>query len=187
MCNTQEKENAKVDRMTGWPGGQDSIVIEHSVSIYTIFRQYLIHEDDLVNQRTTWSLTIQAFIIVAFGVAFQNRMSIAHGQRSEHEYAFLIFALAILGLGVSLICLISVRAAQIAIQGLSEKWDQWGKTHLGSSDYYPPLTGGGKYWATRLGHALPIVLQGFFVGFWIAVIGLQISFSTGLLTITSGP
>jgi hypothetical protein len=123
------------------------ITVDQSIQIYTVFRQYLIHEDDLINQRTTWSLNIQAFIIVAFGLAFQNSINVAHDRLSDHEYGILILALATLDAGVSLICLISVRAAQIAIRGLCAKSREWDKTHPRSPGY-PPLTGGGEYWAT---------------------------------------
>jgi hypothetical protein len=166
---------------------------EQSISMYTVFRQYLVHEDDLINQRTTWSITIQGFIIVAFGLSFQNRLNLNIANAAQiqsitkfdREYGMLILALATLGLGVSLICLVSVRAGQIAIRGLIKIWGQWHNAHPRSPGY-PPLSGGGEYWATRLGHAAPIVLQSFFVLFWITVLMLQLFVRFGLLTFVPG-
>lgn len=35
--------------------------------LYQIYRDYLIHEDDLMNQRSTWHLLIQGFLFATFG------------------------------------------------------------------------------------------------------------------------
>lgn len=159
-----------------------TVALEHSVSMYTVYRGYLVHEDDLVHQRTTWSITIQGFLIVAFGLAFSNRMKIFGVQPGtgsqlaalDRQYTSEIIVLAILGIGVSLICLLAVLAAQRAIDGLRRNWAQWYRARPGLPDY-PDLTGGGDGWATFLGHQLPVCLQGFFALFWMLVVVVLLS------------
>ena len=156
-----------------------TLELQQSVSMYTVYRQYLVHEDDLVHQRTTWSITIQGFLIVAFGLAFQNKVKIFEmppvvtstfaPPLLDRQYSAEIFILAILGIGVSLICLLAVLAAQRAINGLRRSWASWHRRHQGLPDY-PDLAGGGDWCATLLGHQLPVCLQAFFAGFWIIVV-----------------
>src|SRR5437763_1604980 len=40
--------------------------------LYRIFRSYIAHEDDLINQRQTWNLTIQGFLFAAYAFSLQK-------------------------------------------------------------------------------------------------------------------
>lgn len=43
--------------------------------LFSLYRDYLKHEDNLINQRTTWLITIQSFLIATFGFSYQNRFT----------------------------------------------------------------------------------------------------------------
>src|SRR5437879_8379854 len=40
--------------------------------LYRIFRTYVEHEDDLINQRQTWNLTIQGFLFASYAFSLQK-------------------------------------------------------------------------------------------------------------------
>jgi hypothetical protein len=45
---------------------------EKLVAHYRIFRDYLQHEDDLINHRSTWHHTIQGLLFTALGVTLSK-------------------------------------------------------------------------------------------------------------------
>jgi hypothetical protein len=38
------------------------------LSLYNVYRDYMKHEDDLINQRASWHLLLQGFLFATFGV-----------------------------------------------------------------------------------------------------------------------
>ena len=50
------------------PEPDPSLDNEDLYSVYQIYRDYMKHEDDLLNQRTTWLLVIQGFLFATLGV-----------------------------------------------------------------------------------------------------------------------
>src|SRR3954453_13719795 len=44
------------------------------ISLYKEYRDYLKHEETLINNRTTWLITGNALLIAALGVIFQKRL-----------------------------------------------------------------------------------------------------------------
>lgn len=47
-----------------------------AIKLYEVFRDYLKHEDALVNNRLTWTLTIQGFLFAAYGLSIQKRLDV---------------------------------------------------------------------------------------------------------------
>lgn len=158
---------------------------ENANNMYKAYRDYIVHEDDLVNQRTTWSVTIEAFVIGIFGLTYQKKMeglitffglddkrtgfSINKMKEVVDVFDEFLIIIAVFGIGIALISGVAVYAAQHAIQKLGERWeDQCSKLHL--CNEFPPLTGGGNRLATYLGHTFPLVLPGFFIVFWALAI-----------------
>jgi hypothetical protein len=154
---------------------------DHAAALYTAYRNYLSHEDDLIHQRTTWSITIQSFTIATFGLTFQKKMEIlartdpgAAGNAAAGlagvitQYDHFLIALAGFGLGVALISGASVFAAQKAIRRLIVLWQSCCSRNSATHDF-PLLTGGGSRTAHHLGHMLPLALPVFFVLFWTLI------------------
>jgi hypothetical protein len=158
---------------------------EHANNVYRAYRDYIVHEDDLVNQRTTWSITIQAFVIAIFGLTYQKKMesivsfyglddkttnyTLELLNKLVIQFDQFLLIIAIFGLVVASISGAAVYAAQRAIRFVSLKWTSEcsGKQVFSQ---FPSLTGGGNAFSTRLGHVFPLVLPLFLVGFWLFVV-----------------
>jgi hypothetical protein len=99
------------------------------LKLYDIFRRYLEHEDNLINSRLTWSLTIHGFLFASYGILLgkiADEFSAlpkpeAHALLGEHIIAAL-FALqalvAILGVLVGFSSRRAIIASHNAIQHL---------------------------------------------------------------------
>lgn len=46
--------------------------IDHHVRLYEVYRGYVEHEDDLINQRLSWNFSIQGLLFAAYAFAFQK-------------------------------------------------------------------------------------------------------------------
>lgn len=40
------------------------------LDLYKVYRSYIEHEDDLINQRTTWFIQLHSFLIASYGITF---------------------------------------------------------------------------------------------------------------------
>lgn len=169
---------------------------EHANNLYTAHRDYIVHEDDLVNQRTTWAITIESFVIAIFGLAYQKKMegllaffgldedkksfSVEVMKTFDHVFDQFLIMIAVFGLIVAMISGVAVYAAQRAIKVLGEHWEaECSTTPL--CGRFPPLTGGGNKLSTRLGHTFPLILPIFFVAFWLFTIIFIAWFQKGLM------
>ena len=83
---------------------------EKLVAHYRIFRDYLQHEDDLINHRSTWHHTIQGLLFTALGVTLSKLDPTATRQAASVQRA-LILLLPVLGVCISLAAFLSIRAA----------------------------------------------------------------------------
>jgi len=103
--------------------------------IYRIFREYLQHEDGLANNRLSWMLTIHGFLYASYAFTIQTKIQIAQrissdlltsgadsaGHAGSYPVSFLIasiwqvdsviFLICLVGFFISLVALVSIRAA----------------------------------------------------------------------------
>lgn len=129
--------------------------------IFSLYRDYLKHEDNLINQRTTWLITIQSFLIATFGFSYQKKFEILTKFYSDaltrcnipiqprevpkdifkgfpeigeiiRNYNHFFYALNFIGLITSILALISISAAVAATFELRNKW-------YGISSFSQPL------------------------------------------------
>jgi hypothetical protein len=101
------------------------------VSYYNLMRDYVKHEDGLINSRLTWSLTVHGFLLTSFGLfskssdlyaEFTRASTVANPLVHGFEIAFLCFAqvlVTVLGWFVARSSLGAIRAAHMAIQYLN--------------------------------------------------------------------
>jgi len=54
-----------------------------NIKIYEVFRDYIKHEDNLINNRLTWILTIHGFLYATYGLTMQKKMEIAQKIASD--------------------------------------------------------------------------------------------------------
>ena len=44
---------------------------EHVHTLYKQYREYIVHEDNLINHRSTWIYMIQSFLVASYGFAIK--------------------------------------------------------------------------------------------------------------------
>jgi hypothetical protein len=47
--------------------------IRYYQELYVLYRDYIKHEDELINARTSWMINIQSFLIATFGFSYQKK------------------------------------------------------------------------------------------------------------------
>jgi hypothetical protein len=110
-----------------------------SSEAYHRFRQYIEHENLLVNFRTTWAIGANSFLLLAFGTTLAS-------QNPSH-IPFLA-ALSIVGIFVNLASWVSVEAAFSALHGVKTRWEGLGIKH----PCLPPITGARDKRIIAFGH-----------------------------------
>ncbi len=128
--------------------------------LYGIYRDYMKHEDDLINQRSTWHLLIQGFLFATFGVMGEWQLEAAGGYLHS-ERPLLVLILSGCGLLIALAALSSIIAANTAIQHLCSQWSNIkSRVSTDLSDAFPGLAGAGsdqaKRWGKLPAHLIPI-------------------------------
>lgn len=160
--------------------------------LWKIYRDYTIHEDDLVDGRLQRMLAIHAFLFAVFGVIiaeFWRSVPPLANACAEHPFG-LLWGLPAQPLFYDALALIvpatgilsswasgrALGAAQIARQTLREKWARIGEGPGGRSDQLglPGLGGGGSEKAIRLGEAHLEFLPRFFIIFWTLAVLLSL-------------
>ncbi|MBX9591087.1 MAG: hypothetical protein K2X43_17495 [Hyphomonadaceae bacterium] len=142
--------------------------------LFEIYRDYVKHEDGLINFRVTWFVATQALVFAAYGLLAQEVFrtgSFGHGAGAlpvlQADQPFrptpwlaAVLVLCLLGALSAMTSTLSINAAYKAMQALSRRWQTivlQGRTY----DLLPALEGGGSLWAKRLGwvsgRMLPIV------------------------------
>jgi hypothetical protein len=128
------------------------IVLQH----YEILRSYVEHEDDLINSRLTWMLTINGFLFTAFALLGQHAIDLASGNATPPvdssrvvtlDFLFVIlFVIAALGGAVSFIASKAIKAAHYAIACLDViHGREMDAAQHGTSDALMPDESGGTY------------------------------------------
>ena len=127
---------------------------------YAIYRDYLKHEDNLINHRTTWHSTWQVLLFGALGIVIQGKPD---ENNTKVIFQFLRFVLPAMGILTSVVGGISVWSAVAAINHLKEEWKKTSHIYYEKAiPIVPGLTGGGRKLADQLGHvaslSVPVVI-----------------------------
>jgi hypothetical protein len=110
-----------------------------SSEAYQRYRQYIEHENLLVNFRTTWAIGANSFLLLAFGTTLTST--------SGPHVEFLV-ALSTVGIFVNVASWVSVEAAFSALHSIKTRWERLGIKH----PFLPPITGAGDQRVIRFGH-----------------------------------
>ncbi len=134
--------------------------------LYDIYRDYMKHEDDLLNQRSTWHLLIQGFLFATLGVLGEWQTATLHFEREN-----LVYVLAGVGVAISLSVGISTEAANDAIEALCNRWTE--RIHQEFEpevlSLLPALAGGGHKNAKARGKLPARIIPVFIALAWLAV------------------
>lgn len=137
---------------------------------YDVYRDYLKHEDNLINNRMTWLILSQSFFFTAFALAI-GRLTVVDPLIADQIGLFLK-SLAVLGMVVAGATCLSVVAALTAIEGLRQRWKKHSQTNDTNETYtiekslLPDLTGGGDPFASTFGFFMPIAMPLIFLFTW---------------------
>lgn len=140
------------------------------VEIYKLFRDYVKHEDELINRRMSWNLTLHGFLFAAYGLSLQM---VNQGAQPGVAIAALslLYLLPIIGIVVAFLGWRSIKAAQKAIKNLRLQWEC--RISPQPDVFFPGLAGAGSEEAERLGmysqNRIPVVI---FFG-WLAIVGIS--------------
>jgi hypothetical protein len=152
---------------------------EGAEEVYKLHRSCIEHEDNLVNQRTTWLITVQSFLIATFGLSYQKKFEVAEKLAFTgkdltalgsiyDEYRVFMLVLACVGLITAIAAFFSVYAAVRALRSIRDSWLKSFPTQ--PHPYLPGITGGGDPKAERRGISLSMWAPVFFSLLWSAVI-----------------
>jgi len=168
------------------------------LKLYSAYRDYLKHEDDLINNRLSWNFTIQGFLFAAYTFTLQKASELkgslllqlkplSPGLLSKdlfnshtlglRELHVAMIILALVGLFVSGCVYLSVSAARIAIGELERRWrelhQEYGKSGTNENTHgphLPGLVGGGDHRAHALGFHAPTALPIGIVAAWVLLL-----------------
>jgi hypothetical protein len=160
------------------PGfNQDDFV--RADALYKTFRAYLEHEDDLINQRSTWHLLIQGFLFATFG-ALGEWTPQPDRYLYDHRF-FIVGIVAAMGLSIALSARRSISAADRSLTSLRDKWDDAkiaAKIPAALDDAFPPLAGGGSDHALQWGKLPALIIPVIIAIAWAILLGLDIYVGT---------
>jgi hypothetical protein len=111
---------------------------------FELLRDYLKHEDNLVDHRIKWNLTIQGFLFTAFGFSLQKA-----DNPLLQELASLLIPIA--GSIISLCATCGIFAAHLSLKSLARHWEPKNDAPANKGDWLPTLGGGGASTALIVG------------------------------------
>jgi hypothetical protein len=140
---------------------------------YKIFRDYIEHEDGLVNNRLLWNINIQGFLFATYGFSVQKLAEIQHGVEGTGgsgatALRWLLVILPFFGGSISFLSWQGVMAAQKATINVKTLWMNTAeKEHPAGHPTLPGITGGGEGPNTIAGHKAPKIFPWLFIGAWV--------------------
>jgi hypothetical protein len=140
---------------------------------YKLFRDYVEHEDSLIDHRLLWNINIQGFLFATYGFSVQKLAEVQiHSGAQEiigaQALYWLIGVLPFFGIAVSVWSFLGVIAAQDAIASLTKQWEEIEGEYRkrGSTLALPKLIGGGDLKAHKWGFLAPKSFPWVFVAAW---------------------
>jgi hypothetical protein len=97
--------------------------LDRYIRFYELFRSYVRHEDNLINNRLTWILTIHGFLYATYGFTLQKELEVIGALRSPaapficyslFQAQMFLLCIAVVGLSISFFGWRSIRAAKRA-------------------------------------------------------------------------
>lgn len=111
---------------------------ERQLDFYQTLRGHIEHEDELINQRLTWSLTAQGLLFIAYSAFLNSNLGTLLG----HIFLFII---AFLGFALCMTLRLAVDAAIASLDRLNSSASERRKQDelCGVRMNFPPISGAG--------------------------------------------
>ena len=144
--------------------------------LYSIYRDYVKHEDELINRRLSWNLTLQGFLFAAYGVSFQVLAGPPNDAGLKQHMHYLPCVFSAVGLAVAILVLMSIMAAQDSIDGLRTAWHEPSR-HIDEAlrEALPGLTGAGQSFANRWGKVPQVGIPIVIILAWLMLLAIAVS------------
>jgi hypothetical protein len=157
-----------------------------TLEAFKVYRSYEEHENNLLNQRVTWLITVQTVLIAALAYLVQKQYEIVERVVASDK-PFLDMAFAVLsgrfGIVLYLIAIVGGVFAGFALVGVvaaaeaqRRVRDQWKTRYVEAGEnsvagtFLPRLAGGGSEVAARLGRVFGYGLPCLFILLWLVVL-----------------
>ena len=139
--------------------------VEH---YYKLFRDQIVHEDNLINNRTNWLLAAQGLLFAAFGVLVNTSKGFS---QVPSRVKLLMNVIPAVGIFVTIVTLLSVLGAVIAMGDIVREWEKTKNKLKGEGEIdanIPPIQCKGI--SKRLGFVAPFFIPGIFIVAWFVIL-----------------
>jgi hypothetical protein len=136
---------------------------------FELFREKIVHEDDLISNRTNWLLGFQGLLFTAYGILFESSTTSHADKEPLISTDALIHAIPIAGIFISVMTILSVLGAVITMHQTKKDWTNWTNRESSRStkEKFPEVM------TTRfpmvLGFVSPFGIPIFFIVAWIMI------------------
>ena len=164
------------------PAPTKSAPKEPDRELYCIYRDYVAHEDDLINNRAGWFIQLHSFLIASYGIVVASVITTFFPSEHASVPAILpqLVACGLL-LGITIIgassgtALLSISAADAAIRSLRRKWEELPGTDAMTE--LPSMTGGGAKGIAIRGATFQLALPVAMLVLWLLSFAVPVSFA----------
>ncbi len=161
---------------------KNTIPQSDAIALFNVYRDYIKHENNLMNVRMTWFLTTQAFLFSSYALLNQKRISAGAfelvrswqefiGDFTELKFKFstmILILICFFGYFIARRSYLSLRAASRAIVKVRDKWN----AEMPDDEAFPRLpaiSGGGDETAMNEGWALAASLPRAAMTIWVLI------------------
>lgn len=157
------------------------------LTLYSAFRDYVKHEDDLTGGRLNWNLAIQGFLFLSWTYCLQKvvDLKIALAPRepipTQSQVALMnaidnvekaMRFIGWTGIAINLVILFGALGAQFAIRAIDVKWREGNNASV-CGGHLPRIIGGGRMKAHILGAAAVFVVPFVFIAAWVMLLSTR--------------
>lgn len=157
------------------------------VAAYDKYIEYIRHENELLNYRTTWFITIQASLILAISFILQKFFDAlwnvfsksgtqvsAEGEQMIGLFCFIALSFCIIG---CITAYASWRSIEAALKAQSAICQRWTALFASSATEFglPDLMGGGDPDATRLGGSFARWIPPIMLSLWLILLVVAVA------------
>jgi len=147
---------------------------------YKLFRDYVEHEDGLINKRLLWTINIQGFLFLGYGYAVQKLADppLKEPASLGNLLYVLLFVFPGLGVVVGFFCWMVIWAAVGALKNLETEWTTraLAQHQNDAASILPGLVGGGKRRYHVWGLLAPTIFPWMFIIAWVILLGFSVHF-----------
>ena len=144
--------------------------IENPETLYSIYRDYIKHEDDLLNRRLMSNIILEGFLFATDGFSHELLHAAAFHDGLMADLKVLPMVLPFVGIAAGVLTVMSIVAAQSAIAGLKKDWEEIAcEIDPKALSRLPALTGAGQKLSNGLGKVPQIGIVAVIMCGWVAI------------------